>query len=82
MCVDYKIFGFRFFFSDNIGIKIWRFEDPVLGPRKIPAINDYQTGKIRLEAGTFSINIDTNEVFLTVDGQSISVGTAFAYIVD
>lgn len=75
---------FRFSISDSIGTKIWRFEDPVLGPRKIPAINDYQTGKILLEAGTFSINVDTNEVFLTVDGQAIpvNVGTAFIYIVD
>lgn len=63
-------------------IQVWRFEDPLLGPRKIPIFNDHTTGKILLEDGTFSIDLKKDEVHLTTDdGKKIQVGTSFTYIV-
>lgn len=63
-------------------IQIWRFEDPVLGPRKIPNFNDYKTGKVLLEDGTVSIDLKLDTVHITTtDGKKIEVGTSFVYIV-
>lgn len=63
-------------------VQIWRFEDPVLGPRKIPNFNDYKTGKVLLEEGTVSIDLKSGAVNITTaDGKKIEVGTSFIYIV-
>lgn len=70
-------------FSELTGLKIWRFDDPILGPRKIPRCNDYKTGKVLLESGTFKINVKKNEIYLdTVEGGKADIGTAFVYVVE
>lgn len=63
-------------------IQIWRFEDPILGPRKIPIFGDYKTGKVQLEEGSVSIDIKEEAVYITsADNKKISVGTSLVYIV-
>ena len=63
-------------------IQVWRFEDPVLGPRKIPNFNDYKTGKVQLEDGTVSLDLKNEAVHVTTaEGKNIEVGTSFTYIV-
>lgn len=80
--------GLREKLAKSLGLKevdavhIWRFEDPVLGPRKIPNFNDYKTGKVLLEDGTVSIDLKSETVNITsADGKMIEVGTSFIYIV-
>lgn len=71
------------YFSELTGLKIWRFVDPILGPRRIPRCNDYATGKVLLENGTFKINTEKNEIYLdTVEAGIVDLGTAFIYVVD
>lgn len=68
--------------KDIDAVQVWRFEDPVMGPRKIPIFNDYKTGKVQLEDGTFSIDMKKQEVNITTsDGKTTQVGTSFIYIV-
>jgi leucyl-tRNA synthetase len=63
-------------------VQLWRYADPILGPRKIPAFNDYKSGKIQLEDGNVSIDLKTQAVYITTtDGKKIDVGTSFVYIV-
>lgn len=63
-------------------LRIWRYEDPVLGPRKIPVCSEPFMGKVQLENGTFSIDVDKNEVFLATETAKSSIGTTFIYVVE
>lgn len=68
--------------KDVDAVQVWRFEDPVLGSRKIPTFNDYKSGKVQLEDGTFSISMKPENVYITTsDGKKIEVGTSLVYIV-
>lgn len=63
-------------------IQLWRFEDPLLGPRKIPIFNDHKTGKTLLKDGTLSIDLKKEEVHITpADGKKVQLGTTLTYIV-
>lgn len=63
-------------------VQVWRFEDPILGPRKIPSFNDYKTGKVQLEDGTVSVDLKSEVVsIVTSDGKKIEAGSSFIYIV-
>lgn len=72
------------FFSipDVDALRIWRFEDPVLGPRKLPAFNEPLKGKVLLENGVFSIDVEKNEIYLQTESTKLNVGTSFIYIVE
>lgn len=64
-------------------IKLLRFEDHVLGPRKIPAFGDYKTGKKEIEEGTFSTDLKENRVYITsTTGDKIEIGTNLVYVVE
>lgn len=63
-------------------IRIWRFEDAVLGPRKLPTFNEPLKGKILLEDGLFSIDMDKSEITLQTESKQINVGTSFMYVVE
>lgn len=63
-------------------VEVWRFEDPVLGPRKLPIFNDYKTGKVQLEDGVVSLDSKNEIVYITTaEGKKIDVGTSFIYII-
>lgn len=63
-------------------LQLWRFEDPVLGPRKIPIFNDYKSGKVQLEDGSLSIDMKADDVHVTTaDGKKIQIGSSLVYIV-
>lgn len=69
--------------SELDALRIWRFEDPILGPRKIPVVNEILKGKVQLEDGVFSIDADKSEVFLEVAAaKKINVGSSFIYTVE
>lgn len=72
-----------FVFSGVDALRIWRFEDPVLGPRKIPVCSEPFKGKIKLEDGVFTIDTEKNEIILELENsQKINVGTSFMYVVE
>lgn len=64
-------------------IQLLRFEDHVLGPRKIPTFNDYTTGKKKLEEGTISTDLNENRVYVTsTSGDKVEIGTNLVYVVE
>lgn len=65
------------------GLKIWRFVDPIMGPRRIPRCDDYKDGKVLLESGSFKIDVGKNEIYLdTVGAGTVNIGTDFVYVVE
>ena len=64
-------------------IKLWRFEDHLRGPRKMPVFNDYKSGKQQLVEGTFSINTTTSTTYITdKSGNKVELGSNLVYIIE
>lgn len=77
-----KQIGFK---ADLTALEVLRFEDPVLGPRRLPAFQDYRSGKLTLEEGTFSIDVERKQVFLSCGSaaaQKVNVGTYLNYVIN
>ncbi|XP_045459482.1 leucine--tRNA ligase, cytoplasmic [Melitaea cinxia] len=66
--------------KDLSGLKLWRYNDPVLGPRKIPVIGDYQTKCSLLDNDSvFKVDVDANKVELVQNGTNVDVGVHLIY---
>lgn len=67
-------------------LKIYRYDDPLLGPRKIPTFNDYKTGKTILpKQGNLFIDSEKRQLFLGASdkkGSKINIGSSFVYILE
>uniref|UniRef100_A0A1I8PHA6 leucine--tRNA ligase n=1 Tax=Stomoxys calcitrans TaxID=35570 RepID=A0A1I8PHA6_STOCA len=76
-----KILGFK---ADLSTLKIWRFNDPIMGPRKLPEFQDFKSGKSILTEGSLMVDVEKQNVVLIEEGSgtSISVGRHFIYVVD
>jgi len=74
-----KIIGLK---TDMANLKIWRYEDPVLGPRKIPNFEDYKAGKTVLSEGNFVLDVASKKVSLEQAGKLTEVGRNLIYVVD
>lgn len=67
---------------DPNSIQLWRYEDPDLGPRKLPAFNKPTQGAVRIEDNAvFCVDVDKNKVELTVNGTRCLIGSQIIYIV-
>ncbi|KAL7040612.1 hypothetical protein ACKWTF_000462 [Chironomus riparius] len=64
-------------------IKLWRFEDHLQGPRKMPVFNDYKNGKQQLVDGTFSIDTTASTTYITDNaGSKVELGSNLVYIIE
>ncbi|XP_056634645.1 leucine--tRNA ligase, cytoplasmic [Diorhabda sublineata] len=61
-------------------IELWRFEDPVLGPRKIPVFGESTNYKVKIPTESVFKIIDS-KVKLEISNEIIDVGTQLTYIV-
>ncbi|ALC38838.1 CG33123 [Drosophila busckii] len=74
-----KIIGLK---SEAATLKLWRYEDPLLGPRKLPAFQDYKTGKMLLDAGNFVLDVEAKRVSVNQAGKVSEVGRNLVYVVE
>lgn len=64
-------------------LKIYRFNDPLLGPRKIPNFNDLKEGKTLLsKQADFKLNSDKQGLFLVENGKEINIGSILIYLIE
>jgi leucyl-tRNA synthetase len=62
---------------------LWRYEDPELGPRKMPAFNNLTQGAVHIEDNAiFCVNAEKKNTELAVNGTRYPVGSQIIYIVD
>ncbi|XP_063989407.1 leucine--tRNA ligase, cytoplasmic [Diachasmimorpha longicaudata] len=67
--------------KDASSVLLYRFEDPVLGPRSIPTCQDILKGKVLIPSdAVFSINTDTSAVTMTA-GKVYEIGNDILYYV-
>ena len=63
--------------KDEKKVELWRFEDPIMGPRTIPSLDNPLQGKVQIKNGLrFSIDLQSQKVML--DGKT-DVGQSLIY---
>uniref|UniRef100_A0A1A9WKF6 leucine--tRNA ligase n=1 Tax=Glossina brevipalpis TaxID=37001 RepID=A0A1A9WKF6_9MUSC len=73
--------GFK---ADLDSLKIWRYLDPVMGPRQIPEFRDYKQGKALLSDGSLLLDINQKSVSLVEESRKLPtpIGSSFIYVVE
>ncbi|XP_066998764.2 leucine--tRNA ligase, cytoplasmic [Anabrus simplex] len=68
--------------KDPTSIQLWRYEDPVLGPRQMPVYNQPTAGKqpIKLE-DVFHVDVENSNVEVVANGTKYPLGSSVVYIV-
>ncbi|CDQ66844.1 unnamed protein product [Oncorhynchus mykiss] len=63
-------------------VKLMRFEDPVLGPRRVPILGREEQGKLPIsDKSSFSISLADRKVLMTDNGLSVDIGDTLVYLV-
>ncbi|XP_047517549.1 leucine--tRNA ligase, cytoplasmic [Pieris napi] len=69
--------------KDINSLKLWRYLDPALGPRKIPVVGDHVTKCAELVNGdVIRVHVDASRIELVQNGTNIDVGLQFVYSYD
>lgn len=67
-------------FSDASCLKVWRYIDPVLGPRKIPVPGDHETKCIVLDnTAVLKVDVASGTVALVSNGKNVDLGKQMVY---
>ncbi|KAL4594096.1 leucine-tRNA ligase, cytoplasmic [Arapaima gigas] len=68
--------------KDLARVKLMRYEDPVLGPRRVPVLGKEEQGKLLIsDKSTFQVDVAAKKVFLTDNGLSVDIGDTLIYLV-
>lgn len=60
-----------------------RYEDPVLGPRRVPILGQEEQGKLPISSkSVFNINLDEKKVTLADNGLTVDIGDTLVYLVN
>ena len=69
--------------KDSKKVKLFRYEDPVLGPRKLLSIDTINDGKIEIlgDEFVFKLDLSSNQVRLcnTANSKEIPIGGSLVY---
>lgn len=59
-----------------------RYEDPVLGPRRVPILGQEEQGKLPVSnKSVFSVSLEEKRVTLAENGLSVDIGDTLVYLV-
>ncbi|ROJ62511.1 Leucine--tRNA ligase, cytoplasmic [Anabarilius grahami] len=68
--------------KDLSKVKLMRFEDPLLGPRRIPVLGKEEEGKLPISnSSIFHINLQENKVHMSDNGLKMDIGDTLIYLV-
>ncbi|XP_066128981.1 leucine--tRNA ligase, cytoplasmic [Saccopteryx bilineata] len=68
--------------KDLSKVKLMRFDDPLLGPRRVPVLGKEQTGKSPIsEHAVFHVDLLSKKVHLTENGLRADIGDTVVYLV-
>uniref|UniRef100_A0A1E1WN91 Leucine--tRNA ligase ubiquitin-like domain-containing protein n=2 Tax=Pectinophora gossypiella TaxID=13191 RepID=A0A1E1WN91_PECGO len=66
--------------KDVTALKLWRYKDPALGPRKIPVQGDHETKCIILDnSAVLKVDVSAGKVALVSNGKNLDLGTQMVY---
>lgn len=68
--------------SDLSKVKLMRFEDPLLGPRRIPVLGKEEEGKLAIsDSSVFHISLEKSTVQMSDNGLKMDIGDTLIYLV-
>ncbi|XP_048459558.1 leucine--tRNA ligase, cytoplasmic isoform X1 [Rhincodon typus] len=68
--------------KDLTQVKLMRYEDPVLGPRRVPVLGKESVGKVAIsEKASFHIDLSAKKIQLIDNGLTVDVGDTLIYLV-
>ena len=60
-----------------------RYTDPDVGPRMMPVLNEYTTGKTVIsESCKFNVNLETKTITLQENGAKVTIGSQIVYVIE
>ncbi|XP_075712647.1 leucine--tRNA ligase, cytoplasmic [Rhinoderma darwinii] len=69
--------------KDVTKVKLMRYDDPVLGPRRVPVLGKENSGKTLIsEQAAFHIDLNEKKVHVADNGLEIDIGDTLVYMVD
>lgn len=69
--------------SDTGKVKLYRYEDIVLGPRKLPVLGDVLNGKVLIEnISKLHVELEKPSIFIQDNGEKQDIGTQIVYYVE
>uniref|UniRef100_A0A4W6EZT0 Leucyl-tRNA synthetase 1 n=1 Tax=Lates calcarifer TaxID=8187 RepID=A0A4W6EZT0_LATCA len=68
--------------KDLSRVKLMRYEDPMLGPRRVPVLGQEEQGKLPISnKSVFNVNLEEKRVTLADNGLTVDVGDTLVYLV-
>uniref|UniRef100_A0A3B3BHU8 Leucine--tRNA ligase, cytoplasmic n=1 Tax=Oryzias melastigma TaxID=30732 RepID=A0A3B3BHU8_ORYME len=68
--------------KDLSRVKLMRYEDPVLGPRRVPVLGQEEKDKLPIsEKSVFHINLEEKSVTLADNGLTADIGDTLVYLI-
>ncbi|CAG5872080.1 unnamed protein product [Menidia menidia] len=68
--------------KDLSRVKLMRYEDPVLGPRRVPILGQEEKGKQPISSkSVFNINLEEKRITLSDNGLSVDIGDTLVYLI-
>ncbi|KAM4546117.1 leucine--tRNA ligase, cytoplasmic [Odontesthes bonariensis] len=69
--------------KDLSRVKLMRYEDPILGPRRVPVLGQEEKGKLPISSkSVFNINLEEKRVTLADNGLTVDIGDTLVYLID
>lgn len=63
-------------------VKLMRYEDPVLGPRRVPVLGQEEQGKLAISnKSVFNVNLEEKRVTLADNGLTVDIGDTLVYLI-
>lgn len=64
-------------------VKLMRYEDPLLGPRRVPVLGQEEQGKLPISnKSVFNINLEEKKVTLADNGLTVDIGDTLVYLIN
>ncbi|MEQ2306039.1 Leucine--tRNA ligase, cytoplasmic [Ameca splendens] len=68
--------------KDLSRVKLMRYEDPLLGPRRVPVLGQEEYGKLPISSkSVFNINLEEKKVTLADNGFTVDIGDTLVYLI-
>lgn len=70
------------FTIDLSKVKLMRFDDPLLGPRRVPVLGREHSEKTPIsESAVFHVDLESKKVYLTENGLRTDIGDTVVYLI-
>lgn len=68
--------------SDLSRVKLMRYEDPIMGPRRVPVLGQEEQGKLAISnKSVFSVDLEKKKVTVADNGLTVDIGDTLVYLI-